>query len=319
MLSLSFPGREPLKVLCLGAHCDDIEIGCAGTLDDAAGALPGLELRLGRYSRARTRREQETRKAARPTSTAARPHESKYCDFRMSYLPFQGAEVKDHFETIKRRIEPYLIFTHRLEDRHQDHRLIAELTWNTFRNHLVLEYEIPKYEGDLGQPNLLRAAVRRRRRCAQARDADELLPVASNRAPGSAASCSRAHLRLRGIECNAPSGCAEAFHARKAVHLKHAKIRDTGVPAGPPARRPRNALCRPPVGVRADGRRAAADHGRRRIPRLLPGPVGAALERHARRRRAHPDRGLRQLRARRAGLARSAARASATSSSCGRT
>ena len=214
MLPLSLPGREPLKVLCLGAHCDDIEIGCAGTLMTLQRRHPGTNFEWVVFTR-EERRDAETRQAAARVHEGAVSANVEVLDFRMSYLPFEGAKVKDHFETIKRRVEPSVIFTHRLEDRHQDHRLVAELTWNTFRNHLVLEYEIPKYEGDLGHPNLyvpLDAAV-------AARKLEILMscfPSQQSRAWFSR-ELFEGQLRLRGIECNAPSGCAEAFHVRKAI------------------------------------------------------------------------------------------------------
>jgi LmbE family N-acetylglucosaminyl deacetylase len=133
--------------------------------------------------------------------------------FRTSYLPYQGAEIKDHFEVIKKRVQPNLILTHCLDDRHQDHRMIAELTWNTFRNHLVLEYEIPKYEGDLGHPNffvpLSEANVARKLEVLMS-----CFPSQESR-PWFSRDLFSAHLRLRGMECNSPSGHAEAFHARK--------------------------------------------------------------------------------------------------------
>ena len=211
MLSLSLPGNAPLLVLCLGAHCDDIEIGCAGTLMTLQERHPGSSFAWVIFT-------QEVGRARESGDAAARIHGPKAAtvevlDYRMSYLPYEGAKIKDRFENIKVRLLPDLIFTHRLEDRHQDHRLIAELTWNTYRNHLILEYEIPKYEGDLGQPNLyvpLDAAI-------AARKLEMLVTCFPSQA--SRAWFSRdlfqAHLRLRGIECNAPSGHAEAFHARK--------------------------------------------------------------------------------------------------------
>lgn len=213
MLPLSLPEREPLKVLCLGAHCDDIEIGCAGTLMTLQRRHPGATFEWVVFTR-EAGRDAETRRAAARIHDGT-PASVEVLDFRMSYLPFEGAKVKDHFEAVKRRTQPTLIFTHRLEDRHQDHRLVAELTWNTFRNHLVFEYEIPKYEGDLGQPNLyvpLDADVAERKletlmTCFPSQQARTWF----NRATF------EAQLRLRGIECNAPSGCAEAFHVRKAT------------------------------------------------------------------------------------------------------
>ena len=210
MLSLSLPKGAPLRVLCLGAHCDDVEIGCAGTLMTLQERHPGSHFNWVVFTQ-EPGRERETRDAA------ARIHgESvslEVLDFRMSYLPYEGAKVKDRFEAIKARIQPDLVFTHRLEDRHQDHRLVAELTWNTFRSHLVLEYEIPKYEGDLGQPNLfvpLSEGV-------AARKIEMLMTCFPSQAerPWFRRELFQGHLALRGIECNAPSGSAEAFHARK--------------------------------------------------------------------------------------------------------
>lgn len=210
MLSLSLPKGAPLRVLCLGAHCDDVEIGCAGTLMTLQERHPGSHFDWVVFTQ-EPGRERETRDAA------ARIHgESvslEVLDFRMSYLPYEGAKVKDRFEVIKSRVQPDLVFTHRVEDRHQDHRLVAELTWNTFRSHLVLEYEIPKYEGDLGQPNLfvpLSEGV-------AARKIEMLTTCFPSQAerPWFRRELFQGHLALRGIECNAPSGSAEAFHARK--------------------------------------------------------------------------------------------------------
>jgi LmbE family N-acetylglucosaminyl deacetylase len=210
MLSLSLPKGAPLRVLCLGAHCDDVEIGCAGTLMTLQERHPGSHFNWVVFTQ-EPGRERETRDAA------ARIHgESvslEVLDFRMSYLPYEGAKVKDRFEALKARIQPDLVFTHRLEDRHQDHRLVAELTWNTFRSHLVIEYEIPKYEGDLGQPNLfvpLSEGV-------AARKIEMLMTCFPSQAerPWFRRELFQGHLALRGIECNAPSGSAEAFHARK--------------------------------------------------------------------------------------------------------
>jgi LmbE family N-acetylglucosaminyl deacetylase len=214
MLPLSLPGRNPLKVLCLGAHCDDIEIGCSGALMTLQERHPGSRFEWVVFTR-EDGRDSETRQAAGRIHDGAVPANVEVLDFRMSYLPFEGARIKDHFESIKQRIDPSLIFTHRLEDRHQDHRLVSELTWNTFRNHLILEYEIPKYEGDLGHPNLyvpLGAAIADRK--------VEMLmscfPSQRSRAWFSS-ELFEAQLRLRGIECNAASGRAEAFHVRKSI------------------------------------------------------------------------------------------------------
>jgi LmbE family N-acetylglucosaminyl deacetylase len=211
MLSLSLPRGEPLKVLCLGAHCDDIEIGCAGTLMTLQQRYPGSRFDWVVFTQ-EPGRERETRAAAGKIH-GANGAEVQVLGFRMSYLPFQGAKVKDRFEEIKKASRPDVIFTHRLEDRHQDHRLVSELTWNSFRDHLILEYEIPKYEGDLGQPNVfmpLAAEV-------AARKLDVLMTCFPSQAERAwfRRDLFQGHLALRGIECNAPSGHAEAFHARK--------------------------------------------------------------------------------------------------------
>ena len=210
MLQLKPDFPSDPTILCLGAHCDDIEIGCLGTL---------LELRQ-RYPRSRfhwvifasdATREAESRQAAeRALGTACSVDVQRFAG---SYLPYEGRAVKDHFETVARRVAPDLIFTHHLSDRHQDHRLLAELTWNTFRRHLILEYEIPKYEGDLGHPNVF---VPLGESCLE-RKLDILMesfPTQLHRSWFSR-DLFRAHLRLRGIECNAASGHAEAFHGRK--------------------------------------------------------------------------------------------------------
>src|SRR5262245_10314235 len=211
MLSLRFATGEPLKVLCLGAHCDDIEIGCAGTLMTLHERHPGSRFDWVVFTQ-EPGRERETRAAAEKIHGAAGAS-LQVLDFRMSYLPFEGAKVKDRFEEIKSRVQPDVVFTHRLEDRHQDHRLVSELTWNSFRDHLILEYEIPKYEGDLGQPNVyvpLTAEV-------AARKLDLLMTCFPSQAQRSwfRRELFQGHLALRAIECNAPSGQAEAFHARK--------------------------------------------------------------------------------------------------------
>lgn len=214
MLALSFAATEPLKVLCLGAHCDDIEIGCAGTLMTLQTRYPRASFEWVVFS-GDAEREAETRRAARAVHGDHPGVQVEVLRFRGSYFPYCGADIKDHFEAVKRRIQPDLVLTHYLNDRHQDHRIVSELTWNTFRNHLVLEYEIPKYEGDLGHPNLyvpLAEGVAERK-------ADMLM--ASFPSQHSRSWFRRdvflAHLRLRGIECNAAFGYAEALHARKAV------------------------------------------------------------------------------------------------------
>jgi LmbE family N-acetylglucosaminyl deacetylase len=130
-------------------------------------------------------------------------------------MPFVGAEVKSAFEELKRTVDPDLIFTHNRRDSHQDHRLIAELTWNTFRDHFILEYEIPKYDGDMGQPSVF---VPLDTEIYQKKVANLMEAFATQRSkhwfqPETFLGL----MRLRGMECNAPSGYAEAFYCRKLV------------------------------------------------------------------------------------------------------
>lgn len=208
---LGQPGA-PLRILCLGAHCDDIEIGCGGTLLRLLAERPGSTVRWIALA-SNPEREREGRASAQEFLAGAGVSDVVIKAFRDGYLGFQGAEVKDFFEAIKGTVEPDVIFTHHRDDRHQDHRLVAELTWNTFRNHLVLEYEIPKYEGDLGTPNLfvpLPEATARRKIALLVRS----FPSQAGRS-WFRPETFEAVLRLRGVECNAADGFAEGFHATK--------------------------------------------------------------------------------------------------------
>ena len=140
-------------ILCLGAHCDDIEIGCGGTLIELRERHPQLKFIWVVFS-GDSVRELETRTAAGALLGASTNLTVEVHRFRGSFFPYCGAEIKDAFEALRSRVEPDLLLTHYLADRHQDHRIISELTWNTFRGHTILEYEIPKYEGDLAQPGV---------------------------------------------------------------------------------------------------------------------------------------------------------------------
>jgi LmbE family N-acetylglucosaminyl deacetylase len=213
MHSLRFDDRSLRTVLCFGAHCDDVEIGCGGTLLELCARHPGLQVHWIILTTEHTR-EAETQAAARRLCAQARCT-VEVLKFRGSYLPHEGAAVKDAFENVKSRIQPDLIFTHWLEDRHQDHRVVSELTWNTFRNHLILEYEIPKYEGDLGHPGLY-VPLTAEQVTTKVEVLMECFPSQRARA-WFTPDLFRALMRLRGMECNAPSGFAEAFHARKVV------------------------------------------------------------------------------------------------------
>jgi LmbE family N-acetylglucosaminyl deacetylase len=212
MLNLNFGENGPATVLCLGAHCDDIEIGCGGALAVLAERFPALKLRWAVFSGDDTR-SGETRAAAARLLPASVDCSIEIMAFRQSYFPWEGAGIKDQFERLKAAHRPDLIFTHALADRHQDHRLLAELTWNSFRDHLVLEYEIPKFEGDLGHPNLY-VPLTRMQVDLKVATLMACFPSQAQRA-WFTADTFRALMRLRGLESNAPDGYAEAFHARK--------------------------------------------------------------------------------------------------------
>jgi LmbE family N-acetylglucosaminyl deacetylase len=204
------PLDVPPTVLCLGAHCDDIEIGCGATLIRLAREYPGTRFVWAIFA-GEGAREQESRAAAQQLTPAG--CELRFHNFRDRFFPSQAEAIKEAFDALRATVQPQLVFTHFLEDRHQDHRVIAELTWNTFRAHLILEYEIPKYEGDLGRPNVFvpldPADLDRKVACL-------LESFPSQRARSwFTADTFRALARLRGIESGAVSGFAEAFHGRK--------------------------------------------------------------------------------------------------------
>jgi LmbE family N-acetylglucosaminyl deacetylase len=205
---------RPLRLLCLGAHSDDIEIGCGGAVLRLLAERPGTEVHWVVFS-AGDAREQEARASAAEFLGAAGATTVTVKQFRDSYFPSVWADIKDAFVEIRRHMDPDVVFCHRVHDLHQDHRVVAELAWNTFRNHLILEYEIPKYEGDLGTPNVFVSLS-----TAHADRKVELLMkhFASQRSRGwFRPSTFQGIMSIRGIECNAPEGWAEAFHARKVV------------------------------------------------------------------------------------------------------
>jgi LmbE family N-acetylglucosaminyl deacetylase len=212
-LNLSKNADGGLTVLCLGAHCDDIEIGCGGTLLHLKSAFPELRFHWVVFS-ASGLRGQEAAKAA-DLFTAGCEKEIVLKDFRDGFLPYSGGKVKDYFEEVKGQVNPDLIFTHWHGDAHQDHRLITELTWNTFRNHLILEYEIPKYDGDMGRPSVFVPLEpdEYQRKIRYTMDAFQSQHTKHWFQEDAFLSL----LRLRGMECNAPSNHAEAFHCRKLV------------------------------------------------------------------------------------------------------
>jgi len=210
-LSLACDSTTPLNVLCLGAHSDDIEIGCGGTILHLSEQYPNCAFHWVVFSALGVRAaEAESGAALFAGKKIARGPVLKR--FQDGFMPFVGAEVKATFEELK-PIAPDLIFTHNPNDAHQDHRLIAELTWNTFRDHLILEYEVPKYDGDMGRPSLfvpLESEVcdKKVRYLIQAFQSQHTKRWFRQ-------DTFLALLRLRGMECNAPSGYAEAFYCRK--------------------------------------------------------------------------------------------------------
>jgi LmbE family N-acetylglucosaminyl deacetylase len=206
--------KEPLTVLCLGAHADDLEIGCGGTVLTLADSGHPLAVTWVVWS-AEGVRQREARDSADIFLDGAKIKNVEVKSFRDGFFPSQGHEIKEDFEALKRLVSPDVIFTHYRHDSHQDHRLISELTWNTFRHHLVLEYEIPKYDGDLGSPNLfveLTESVARRK-------VDEIVRAFPSQADKHWFSTDvfLGLLRLRGMECAAHERYAEAFYGRKAV------------------------------------------------------------------------------------------------------
>ncbi len=206
------PGR-PLKLLCLGAHSDDIEIGCGGTLIKLLTAHPGSALTWVVLS-ADDRREREARASAERYRALAGTADVIVERFRESYFPSQGEAIKGSFEGLK-GTAPDLVFTHTRHDRHQDHRLVSDLTWNTFRNHLVLEYEIPKWDGDLATPNIY---VQLDEEHVEWKVSWLLEDFSSQREKAwFDEDTFRGLMRIRGVESNARGRFAEGFYGRKIV------------------------------------------------------------------------------------------------------
>jgi len=210
VISCSLEGVR--RILCIGAHSDDIEIGCGGTVLRLLERSKDLEFYWIVFC-SNPNRAKEAHKSASWFLRQARRRTVIVKTFRDGFLPYGGGEVKDCFEELKRVFEPDLIFTHCRHDLHQDHRQLCELTWNTFRSHLILEYEIPKFDADLRSPNFFvpisKAGSRTKLKAlmrffGSQRDKhwfseDLFLSL----------------LRVRGIEANSPTGLAEGFYNRK--------------------------------------------------------------------------------------------------------
>ena len=203
--------QRPLTILLVGAHCDDIEIGCGGAVQRLLSNHPTARFVWVTLS-SDAQRSAETRAAAARLLEGAVDAVVSVEEFKGSYFPHSGPALKDYFETLK-AFNPDLILTHCRHDLHQDHRVTNELTWNTFRDHAILEYEIPKFDGDLGAPNVFFALSRAemKRKC------DILIECfpSQRQRQWFTRDTFEAIARLRGIECNAPEGYAEAFYSRK--------------------------------------------------------------------------------------------------------
>jgi LmbE family N-acetylglucosaminyl deacetylase len=217
MLKLSFANVQESslrQILCLGAHSDDIEIGCGATILKLIETYPDVQIYWVVFA-ASGIREQEAFASANLFLNPIPTKKILLKSFRDGFFPYVGWEIKEFFETLKREVAPDLIFTHYHQDAHQDHRLISELTWNTFRDHFILEYEIPKYEGDLGNPNFF---VQLHEGYCQQKVAYLLESFGTQRnKQWFTTETFAALLRLRGIQCNAPEKYAEAFYCRKAI------------------------------------------------------------------------------------------------------
>ena len=204
-----------LKLLCIGAHSDDIEIGCGGTVVRLLEENPNTEVHWVVVG-AMGQRANEAVESANLFLANAKRKEIVIKQFRDGFFPYSGSDIKDFFEKLKGECSPDLILTHYRGDLHQDHRLVSELTWNTFRNHLILEYEIPKYDGDIGTPNFFvhlsdatcRKKIQNILRCFKSQrdkswfSEDTFLSI----------------LRIRGLESNAPHRYAEGYYCRKATY-----------------------------------------------------------------------------------------------------
>jgi LmbE family N-acetylglucosaminyl deacetylase len=212
MQRLSFSSLR--HVLCLGAHADDIEIGCGGTVLRLIHERPDIEFTWVVFS-STTERSEEARRSATLFLSGAAKAEVIVKEFRDGFFPFLGDSIKECFEELKVACQPDLVLTHKGDDRHQDHRLISELTWNTYRDQLILEYEIPKYDGDLGRPNVY-VPLFETHVTAKVRHLLESFETQAKK-DWFTADTFRALLRLRGLECRAQDGYAEGFIGRKIV------------------------------------------------------------------------------------------------------
>jgi LmbE family N-acetylglucosaminyl deacetylase len=212
MLQLNLgKGRGPLRVLCLGAHSDDIEIGCGGLILSLIKGRRPVDVTWVIFS-ANREREREARRGAAAFLRGAARTNVIVKHFKDGHFPYDGAAIKDVFESLK-PVNPDVVLTHYRHDRHQDHRVLSDLTWNTFRDHLVLEYEIPKFDGDFGVPSFFVPLTRQT--CLRKTKYLERIFGTQRDKHWFSAETFLGLMRLRGMECRSPVGYAEAFYARK--------------------------------------------------------------------------------------------------------
>jgi LmbE family N-acetylglucosaminyl deacetylase len=213
-LKFTHEAGRGLRLLCLGAHSDDIEIGCGGLVLSLLQRRKVVDVDWIVFS-APSRRAREARRSADLFLERAHRKRVVIESFRDGFFPYEGARIKGVFESLKRRLRPDIVLTHYRDDRHQDHRVLSDLTWNTFRDHLVLEYEIPKFDGDLGSPN-----------CFMPLDHSTCVTKAHHLTTAFGSQRDKhwfseetfmGLMRLRGMECRSATGYAEAFYGRKVV------------------------------------------------------------------------------------------------------
>jgi LmbE family N-acetylglucosaminyl deacetylase len=213
-LNLQPRARSPLRVLCVGAHSDDIEIGCGGLILDVLRQHRRVDVDWVVFS-AQASREREARRSAALFLRGAARHRVAIHGFRDGFFPYDGGDIKQIFEDLKATVSPDLVLTHYRDDRHQDHRVLSDLTWNTFRNHFILEYEIPKFDGDLGTPNCF-VPLSRSTCLRKVKYLSRVFGTQRDK-PWFSQETFTGLMRLRGMECRATEGYAEAFYARKVV------------------------------------------------------------------------------------------------------
>lgn len=206
--------KSQLTILCLGAHSDDIEIGCGGSVLKWIDAHPDAQVHWIVLSAAQGR-ESEAQASAELFLEKAKSKNVVVKGFRDSFFPYIGGDIKKYFEDLKQAVSPHMIFTHYRHDLHQDHRLVSELTWNTFRDHLIFEYEIIKYDGDLGAPNVfihLDAETCRKK-------TEYIMKIFESQGQRAwfTEDAFMSIMRIRGLESNSPEKYAEGFYCKKVV------------------------------------------------------------------------------------------------------